>query len=72
MQISFLFIWDFFIRSGDAQLQYTRKEVFIIIKEHLKDGLSTIIKYLEREILEKSAHSISKRDVMKASFSVIL
>lgn len=55
--------------SGGKQLQYTRKEIFIIVKEHLKNGLSAIIKHLEGKIYEQSRHSVHIRENTKTSFS---
>jgi hypothetical protein len=71
MQISFLISYDFITGSGDKQLQYTRKEIFIIVKEHLKDGLTAIIGHLEGKISEKSLSSVHVREDMKASFSAL-
>jgi hypothetical protein len=69
MQISFLILYAFITGSVDKQLQYSRKEVFIIVKEHLKDGLTAMIEHLEGNFSEKSGRSV--REDVTASCSAL-
>lgn len=55
--------------SSYNQVWFTRKEIFTMIKDQLKAGLSTTLKHLEASILEKTADIIVLKEDMKPQFS---
>lgn len=57
--------------STDDGLLYTRKEVFFMVKGHLKYTLAALLEHLSAEISKKSGRSVPIRNDMKQSFSTL-
>lgn len=59
------------LESSCQEVVYSRKEIYNIVKNHLKDGLPGLLDHLKLVVLERSGKSIVIRDDMKSSFSTL-
>lgn len=61
----------FITGSGYEEINYTRKDVFNIVKELLNNGFASLIKIVKEKISEKSGRSVQVPEDSKATFSML-